>query len=93
MCPNTQHQHKAAEQRRGAGQERGGKRDRISLIAVIHSLHNFSMFSSGGAVEKTGSTGKRRRFRIYDMRKPKYKQNKQTVFVGYSSGLYINATL
>lgn len=48
MSTYTQQQQKAAEQERETGQERGGKKDRISLIAVILSLHNFSMFSSGG---------------------------------------------
>lgn len=48
--------HTAPAQSSGAGGRsragEGRKRDRISLIAVIHSPHNFSMFSSGGAVEK-----------------------------------------
>lgn len=70
MCPNTQHHHKAAEheERSGAREER--KRDKISFIAVIHSLHNFSMFSSGGAVGK--DTRKKRWLRIYDTKKEKY---------------------
>lgn len=50
-------QSSGARERSRAGE--GRKRDRISLIAVIHSVHNFSMFSSRGAVEKTGRTGKK----------------------------------
>lgn len=72
-----------AGERSRAGE--GRERDRISLIAVIHSLHNFSMFSSGGAVEK--DTGERRWLQIYDTRnRNTSKRNKHCEFVGYSAG-------
>lgn len=48
---NTYNQHKAAGQGRKTGRGKARKRDRISLFTVIHSLHNFSMFSSGEAVK------------------------------------------
>lgn len=32
MCPNTQHQHKAAEQGGEAGQERGEKETELALL-------------------------------------------------------------
>lgn len=89
--------HSTSTKQRSRGEEQGrkgeGKETELALLQSYILCTILACFPLEVLWKKLEVPERRRRFRIYDMRKPKYKQNKQTVFVGYSSGLYINATL